>query len=109
MAATISVVTPEEFAAFKQELGLVKQELAVMRAYVTENDEWLTTDQAVRKSGVKNRDILEKYARATRPNIEEPGRITWRKQGAKCQYRHTSCFNYAQHKLGQPTLTALAA
>jgi hypothetical protein len=109
MGATIAIVTPEEIAAIKQELGLVKQEVAVMRAFVTENDEWLTTDQAVRKAGVKNRDILEKYARAARPNTDEPGRITWRKQGAKCQYRNTSCFNYAQHKLGQPTLTALAA
>lgn len=109
MAATIDIVTPEEMAAFKQELGLVKQELAVMRAFVTENDEWLTTDQAVRKAGVKNRDILEKYARAARPNTEETGRITWRKEGAKCQYRNTSCFNYAQRKLGQPGLIALAA
>jgi hypothetical protein len=109
MSATIAFVTPEELAAFKQELGLVKQELAVMRAYVTENDEWLATEQAVRKAGVKNRDILEKYARASRPNTEEPGRITWRKQGTKCQYRNTSCFNYAQRKLGQPALTALAA
>jgi hypothetical protein len=109
MSATISVVTPEEFAAFKQELVLVKQELAVVRAFVTDNDEWLTTDQAVRKAGVKNRDILEKYARASRPNTNEPGRITWRKQGAKCQYRNTSCFNYAQRKLGQPGLMALAA
>lgn len=109
MAGTISIVTPEEFAALKEELGLVKQELTVMRAYVTDNDDWLSTDQAVRKAGVKNRDILEKYARASRPNTDEAGRITWRKQGTKCQYRNTSCFNYAQRKLGQPTLTALAA
>lgn len=109
MAATIAIVTPEDFAALRQELGMVKQEIAVMRAFVTENDEWLTTDQAVRKAGVKNRDILEKYARASRPNTEEPGQITWRKQGAKCQYRNTSCFNYAQRKLGQPGLMALAA
>jgi hypothetical protein len=104
--ATFAFVTPEEHAAALQRIERLEQ---LLGAHVIEQDEWLPTDQAVRKAGVKNRDILEKYARASRPNTQEVGRITWRKQGTKCQYSRRSCIDYDQHKLGQPTLTALAA
>jgi hypothetical protein len=73
-------------------------------AYVSSQEEWLDTAQALRVSGIKTRQTLVTYARASAPDTKEPGRITYRKQGTKCRYARTSCIDYAQRKLGQPAL-----
>jgi hypothetical protein len=39
------------------------------------------------------------------PDKQEVGRITYRKHGRKCLYARTSCIDYAQRKLGRPTLS----
>jgi hypothetical protein len=104
--ATLAFVTPEEFAAVKDELAEVK---SILRAYVNSQQEWLLTKQALATSGIKTRETLVKYHRATKPNAIEPGRIIFRKEGKICLYLRSSCIDFAQRKLGQPTLTALAA
>jgi hypothetical protein len=104
--ASIEVISPEEFAAFRQELKALRTEVRVLRTYVITDEEWLPKEQAIPKAGLKTRDSLEKYARASGPNKKEPGRITWRKVGKKCLYLRSSCFDYAQRKLGQPPLVA---
>ena len=101
--AAIQFVTPEELAAVKQELAEVK---ALLQSHVIENDEWLPKEMAMLKAGLKTRDSLEKYARASRPEAQEAGRITYRKQGVKCLYLRSSCLDYAQRKLGQPAFRA---
>jgi hypothetical protein len=95
--ATISFVTPEEHAYALQRIEQLEK---LFIAYIIEQDEWLPTDQAVRKAGIKNRDILEKYARASKPDAIEPGRVTYRKQGTKCLYLRSSCIDYAQRRCG---------
>jgi hypothetical protein len=99
--ATISFVTPEEHAALKQEVAELR---ALIRAYVTTQEEWLPTAAALRTAGIKSRETLVKYKRASGPNKQEEGRITYRKDGVKCLYLRPSCIDYYQRKLGQPTL-----
>jgi hypothetical protein len=48
--ATISFVTPEEHAILKQEVAELR---ALIRAYVSSQEEWLTTEQALKVSGVE--------------------------------------------------------
>jgi hypothetical protein len=103
MAATLAYVTPEEHAAALQRIERLEK---LLGAHVIDQDEWLPKEKAIAKAGIKTRDSLEKYARASKPGIEEPGRITWRKQGTKCLYLRSSCIDYAQRKLGQPALAA---
>jgi hypothetical protein len=101
--ATLAFVTPEEHAAAIRRIERLER---LLGAYVSSQEEWLTREQALRVSGIKTRETLEKYARASAPDAQEPGRITYRKQGAKCRYARTSCIDYAQRKLGQPALAA---
>jgi hypothetical protein len=100
--ATISFVTPEEHAILKQEVAELR---ALIRAYVSSQEEWLTTEQALKVSGVKTRETLGRSVRASMPDKQEVGRITYRKHGRKCLYARTSCIDYAQRKLGRPTLS----
>lgn len=100
---TIEFVTPEEHAALAQRTERLEK---LLEAYVSTQEEWLTTEQALKVSGIKTRETLEKYARASAPDTQEAGHITYRKQGAKCRYARTSCIDYAQRKLGQPALAA---
>jgi hypothetical protein len=99
--ATISYVTPEEHAAALQRIDRLEK---LLEAYVTSNPEWLTTAQALKVAGIRTRETLSKYYRASGPNKQEPGRITYRKEGTKCLYLRSSCIDYAQRKLGQPAL-----
>ena len=68
----------------------------------------MPTDQALKTSGIKTRETLVKYARASAPDAKQAGRITYRKQGVRCLYARTSCIDYAQRKLGWPGLAAIA-
>jgi hypothetical protein len=99
--ATISFVTPEEHTALKQEVAELR---ALIQAYITTQEEWLPREVALRTSGIKTRETLEKYKRASRPDTQEEGRITYKKTGVKCLYLRSSCIDYRQRKLGQPSL-----
>ena len=100
---TIAFVTPEERAA---DLRRIERLEALLEAYVTGDEEWLPTAQALKKAGIKTRNTLEQHARASRPGAQEPGRITYKKQGKTCLYARSSCIDYAQRKLRQPALRA---
>lgn len=100
---TIEFVTPEERAA---DLRRIERLEKLLVAYVSTQEEWLPTDAALRTTGIKTRETLVKYARASAPGAEEPGRITYRKDGVKCLYARSSCIDYRQRKLGQPALRA---
>jgi hypothetical protein len=100
---SINIATEEQLNALKAEVAELR---ALIRAYITTQEEWLTTEQALRVSGIKSRETLAKYARATAPDTQQPGRITYRKQGVGCRYARTSCIDYAQRKLGQPSFNA---
>jgi hypothetical protein len=97
----ISFASTEEHEALKREVAASR---ALLEAYVYSQEEWLPREQALKVSGIKTRETLERYARALAPDAQEPGRITYRKQGAKCRYARTSSIDYAQRKLGQPFL-----
>jgi hypothetical protein len=98
---TISYVSAEEHAALKQEVTALR---ALIKAYVQSDEEWLPTDLAMKKAGIRSRETLEKHARTSRPGASEKGRITYQKQGRKCLYARSSCIDYALRKLGQPAL-----
>lgn len=99
--ATISYVTPEEHAAALQRIERLEK---LLEAYVTSQVEWLFTKQALPMAGIKTRETLVKYCRASAPGKEEANRITYRKEGKICLYLRSSCIDYAQRKLGQPAL-----
>lgn len=99
--ATISYVTTEEHAAALQRIERLEK---LLGAYVSTQEEWLPTDSALRTAGIKTRQTLVQYARASSPHAKEPGRITYRKEGTKCLYLRSSCIDYAQRKIGQPAL-----
>jgi hypothetical protein len=100
---TLSFVTPNELAERDRKIERLER---LLEAHILSQDEWLTKEQALRVSGIKTRETLEKYARASTPDTKEPGRITYRKHGVKCRYSRVSCIDYAQRKLGQPALAA---
>lgn len=101
---TLNLITREEH---EQALGALEAKFCrLLEAYVRQEAQWLNTEQALAKSGVRTRETLEKYARALRPGIQQEGRITYRKLGRKCEYLLSSCIDYAQRKLGQPALAA---
>jgi hypothetical protein len=99
--ATISVVTTEELEALRQEVIELRE---LIQAYVTTQEEWLNTAAALRTTGIKARATLVMAKRASRPGVEEPGRITYKKEGTKCLYLRSSCIDYRQRKFGQPAL-----
>jgi hypothetical protein len=99
--ATVSFVTPEELAALKQEVDELR---ALIQAYMTTQEDWLPTDVALRTSGIKARSTLVMYKRASGPDKQEEGRITYKKQGTKCLYLRASCIDYARRKMGLVTL-----
>lgn len=100
---SIEFVTPAERA---DDLRRIERLEKLLEAYVSTQEEWLTTEQALKVSGIKTRETLEKYARASAPDTKQEGRITYRKQGVGCRYARTSCIDYAQRKLGQPAIAA---
>ena len=99
---TISFVSVEEHEALKREVDLLRR---LLLAYVHSQEEWLPTSSALKASGIKTRNTLEKYARASRAGLQESTRITYRKLGRKCLYLRASCIDYAQRKLGLPSLS----
>jgi hypothetical protein len=101
---TIAFITPEQHAADMK--ALRAEFLGLLTAYVTTQEEWLPTAAALRTAGIRTRETLVKYHRASAPNTDEPGRITYKKEGTKCWYKRSSCIDYAQRKLGQPALAA---
>ena len=98
---SIDFVTPEERA---DDLRRIARLEALLEAYVQGDEQWLPTDQALTKAGIRSRETLEKHARASRPGTQEAGRISYKKEGKKCLYARSSCIDYAQRKLGQPAL-----
>jgi hypothetical protein len=99
----LDVATHEDLAQRDRRIERLEK---LLDAYVSIHQEWLTTAQALKVSGIKTRETLEKYARASMPDTKQEGRITYRKQGTGCRYALTSCIDYAQRKLGQPALAA---
>jgi hypothetical protein len=96
---------------------IIREELAIrdrkidrleklLEAHVLRNPQWLRTDEALEAAGVRSRETLVKYARASAPNTQEAGRITYRKEGIICFYLKSSCIDYSLRKLGQPALAA---
>jgi hypothetical protein len=99
--AIISFVTPEEHAAALRRIERLER---LLDAHVVNNPQWLRTDDALEAAGVRSRETLVKYARASAPHKQEAGRITYKKEGVICFYLKSSCIDYAQRKLGQPAL-----
>jgi hypothetical protein len=99
--AIISFVTPEEHAAALLRIERLER---LLEAYVSTQEEWLPTAAALRTTGIKARSTLVQFARAPAPGMVQEGRITYKKEGAKCLYARSSCLDYRQHKLGQPAL-----
>ena len=97
----IAFVTPEEHATA---LCRIERLEKLLEAYVNSQEEWLPTYQALKASGIKTRQTLVTYARASSPGQQQQGHITYRKEGTKCLYSRSSCIDYAQRKLGQPAL-----
>jgi hypothetical protein len=103
---TLDLITREEHEAA---LGRLRAEFCtLLNAYVRQEDRWLNTEEALLKARVRHRETLERSVRAIRPGMQQEGRITYRKIGRKCEYLLSSCIDYAQRKLGQPTLQAAA-
>jgi hypothetical protein len=100
---TLSFVTPEELAQRDRKIERLER---LLEAHILHNPQWLRTDDALAAAGVRSRETLVKYARASAPNKQEAGRITYRKEGIICFYLKSSCIDYAQRKLGQPALAA---
>lgn len=101
---TVAFITPEEHEVAISELRAEFRDL--LGAYVNSHEQWLTTKQAMHAAGIKARSTLVEFARASAPNLEEPGRITYRKEGTKCLYARSSCIDYARNKRGLPALRA---
>ena len=77
----------------------------MLQAYVSSEEEWLPTDKALEKAEIC-RATLVMSARADAPDMEQAGRITYRKQGTKCLYSRSSCISYARAKKGLAILAA---
>ncbi|MGI4863723.1 MAG: hypothetical protein ACRYFZ_07335 [Janthinobacterium lividum] len=101
---TVAFITPEEHEAAIRELRTEFRDM--LCAYVTEHEQWLPTERAMKAAGIKARSTLVQFARASRPDTEEPGHITYKKDGTKCLYARASCINYARNKRGLPALAA---
>jgi hypothetical protein len=100
--ATIAFVTPEELAERDRKIDRLEK---LLEAHILHNPQWLRTNDALEAAGVRSRQTLVQYARASAPNKQEPGRITYRKEGVICFYLKSSCIDYSLRKLGQPTLS----
>ena len=88
---SINIATEEQLNALKAEVAELR---TLIRSYIDTQEEWLTTEQALRVSGIKRRETLEKYGRASAPDAKEPGRIIYRKHGTACRYSRLGCINY---------------
>ena len=104
MLATLTFITPEEHAAALSELRAEFR--GWLQDYVRSQNDWLTTAQALEAAGIRARSTLVGFARASAPDTQEPGRITYRKEGTTCLYARSSCIDYARTKRGQPALAA---
>lgn len=103
MPTTIAFITAEEHEAAIHELRTEFRDM--LGAYVTEHEQWVPTEQALALAKI-SRSTLVQFARASRPDTEEPGHITYRKEGTKSLYARSSCINYARNKRGLPALAA---
>lgn len=102
--AAINLVTQEEHEAAISRLR--EEFFSLLHAYAKDEDEWLDTAAALRTAKIKARSTLVEFARATAPDEQQHGRITYRKEGTKCLYSRASCISYAQRKQGLPALAA---
>jgi hypothetical protein len=105
---TISFITEEqhqaELAALRAEL---RQEFrSLLRAHLPTEEEYVSTEVALRLAELKARSTLVMSARASQPGLKEEGKITYQKRGTKCLYLRSSCIDYAQRRHGQPALAA---
>jgi hypothetical protein len=97
----VSFVTPEELAERDRRIERLER---LLEAHILHNPQWLRTADALAAAGIRSRQTLVKYARASAPNTTEAGRITYKKEGVICFYLKSSCIDYAQRKLGLPSL-----
>lgn len=103
MPTSFTFITIEEHEAA---LAGVRAEFRdLLQAYVSSAEEWLPTEKALEVAQI-SRSTLVMYARADAPDTEQPGRITYKKQGTKCLYARSSCISYARAKQGLPILAA---
>lgn len=100
---TVDILTREEHEAAIRELRAEFRDM--LGAYVTQHEQWVPTEQALALADIA-RSTLVQFARASRPDTEEAGRITYRKEGTKCLYARSSCINYHRNKRGLPALAA---
>lgn len=100
---TVSFISTEEHEAAVADLRAEFRDM--LCAYVTSHEQWLPTEQALALADI-SRSTLVQFARASRPDTEEAGHITYRKQGTKSLYSRSSCINYARNKRGLPALAA---
>jgi hypothetical protein len=98
---TISFVSFEEHEAAIADLRAEFRDM--LGAYVTDHEKWLTTEEALKVAQISRATLA--LRRASAPEKEEPGHITYRKDGVKCWYSRSSCVNYARNKKGLPALT----
>jgi hypothetical protein len=103
MPSSITFITVEEHEAAISDLR--SEFWDMMQAYAVKNEEWLPTEKAIEAAQI-SRSTLVMYARADAPDTQQPGRITYRKEGTKSLYSRTSCISYARMKRGQPALAA---
>lgn len=101
--ANIAFITPDEHEAAIAELRAEFRDM--LGAYVTKHEQWVSTEQALELAEI-SRSTLVQFARASRPETEEAGHITYRKEGVKSLYLRSSCINYARNKKGRPALAA---
>jgi len=99
----IAFISPEEHQAAISELRAEFRDM--LGAYVTENEQWVSTMRAAELAKI-SRSTLVEAARASAPDTEERGRITYKKEGTKSLYSRSSCIDYLRHKAGRPTLRA---
>lgn len=99
--AIISFITPEEHQAAISELRAEFRDL--LGAYVTENEQWVSTKRAAELANIARSTLVES-ARASASGKDEEGRITYYKQGVKSVYSRSNCIDYMRRKKGLPTL-----
>jgi hypothetical protein len=100
---TLDIISREEHEAAIRELRTEFRDM--LGAYVTSHEKWLTTEEAMQVADI-SRSTLVQFARASRPDTEEAGHITYRKEGTKSWYCRSSCVNYKRNKQGRPALAA---
>jgi hypothetical protein len=102
MATVIAFISAEEHEIAIAELRAEFRDM--LGAYVTDHEQWLTTEQALKVANISRATLA--LRRASAPEREEPGHITYKKEGTKSWYSRSSCVNYRRNKKGLPALAA---